>query len=209
MPPTLAPPRAALRVATVAGLVGMAAPVLLAASPASAHVRLDVDTTAAGAIAHVRLEVPHGCAGSATTELAVRMPDGVSEATAETTDRWAAHAAPDAITFRTADPLPDGLGDQVGFTVRLPDDVGAVLVFPVVQRCEEGESAWTEVGEDAASRDELEQPAPVIVVTGPGEEGPVAGEPADGRLTAYGAAGLVTVGCLVSGAVLALRRRRA
>ncbi|NYE37600.1 uncharacterized protein YcnI [Nocardioides cavernae] len=195
-----------------AALLGAAAvaPLVLAIAPAAAHVTIDVSTTEAGETARVRMEVPHGCAGSATTELAVRMPAGVSELAAETTDRWSAQAAADAVTFRTDDPLPDALADEVSFSVRLPDEVGAVLVFPVVQRCEVGESAWTEVAADAASRDELEQPAPVVVVTGADGSGaaPAVGPP-DDRVMAYGAVGLVAAGCLASGAVLVLRRRRA
>lgn len=192
-------------------LVGLVAvlPVLLAAPPVSAHVTISVSTTSAGEQAQVRLVVPHGCAGSATTELAVRMPAEVSEVAAATTERWSAEAAADAVTFRTDDPLPDALTDEVAFSVRLPDEVGAVLVFPVVQRCQEGESAWTEVAADAASRDELELPAPVIVVTGAdGSDAAPASEP-DGRLMSFGAAGLLAVGCLTSAAVLVARRRRA
>lgn len=192
-------------------LVGLAAvaPLLLSAAPASAHVTIEVSTTGAGETAQVRLEVPHGCAGSATTELAVRMPPEVSEVAAATTERWSADTAVDAVTFRTDDPLPDALTDEVAFSVRLPDEVGAVLVFPVVQRCEEGESAWTEVAEDAASRDALEQPAPVIVVTGTGGGAAAPAAEPDGRLMSYGAAGLLAAGCLASAAVLVARRRRA
>lgn len=194
--------------AAAAVLPVLALPVL-AASPAAAHVTIHVSTTRAGATADVRLEVPHGCAGSATTELAVRIPAGVTEVVATTTDRWVAEPVADAVTFTTDAPVPDALKDEVSFSVRLPDEVGAVLVFPVVQRCEAGESAWTEVAADAASRDELELPAPVIVVTAADDPaGPLAGVP-DGRLMAYGAAGLVAAGCLASGAVLAVRRRRA
>ncbi|RYB92901.1 DUF1775 domain-containing protein [Nocardioides oleivorans] len=206
--------RATLRAAVSGALVS--AILLLAGGPAAAHVTISASTTAAGATALVRLEVPHGCAGSATTELAVRMPAGVSELTASSTDRWVAEAAGESITFRTDDPLPDALRDEVAFSVRLPDEPGAELVFPIVQRCEEGESAWTEVAEDAASREQLDMPAPVIVVTGAdGSEGSdgsaptAAAGPGDGRLMAYGAVGVLAAGCLASGAVLVMRRRRA
>jgi uncharacterized protein YcnI len=172
-------------------------------------VTISVSTTAAGATAQVRMEVPHGCAGSATTEIAVGMPAGVSDVDATSTERWVADPAADAVTFRTEDPLPDALADEVVFSVRLPDDAGAVLVFPVVQRCEEGESAWTEVAEDAASRDALEQPAPVVVVTSTGAASASApADPAGAGLIAYGAAGLLAAGCLSSAAVLVVRRRR-
>jgi uncharacterized protein YcnI len=181
-----------------------------ASAPASAHVTLTASTTEAGAVAEVRLEVPHGCTGSATTELAVRMPDGVGDVTATSTERWSAEAEEDAVTFTTDDPLPDALRDEVVLSLRLPDEPGAVLAFPVIQRCEEGESAWTEVAADDASRDQLELPAPVLVVTGTGGDGAAPGDasPTASTMT-YGAAGLLAVGCLVSGAVLVLRRRRA
>ena len=53
---------------------------------------------------------------------------------------------------------------------------------------------------DEASREALEMPAPVIVVTtAAGSE----------HAMALGAAGVLAVGCLVSGGVLLLRRRRA
>ncbi|PKH39020.1 Uncharacterized protein YcnI [Nocardioides alpinus] len=171
----------------------------LAAAPAAAHVTITASTTEAGATAVVRLVVPHGCAGAATTEVAVRMPDGVSELVAASTEQWSVERTAGGVTYLADAPLPDATRDEVAFTVRLPDDVGAELVFPVVQRCEDGESAWTEVAEDAASREELEMPAPVIVVTG---------DPARPVMT-YGAVGALAAGTLAAGAVLLLRRRRA
>lgn len=208
MPP-LAPclARTTRRTAAVAGWAGAA--LLLAAAPAAAHVTLTASTTSAGATAEITLEVPHGCAGSATTEIAVRVPDGVGDVEAVDSVRWSADVSAESVVFTTDRPVPDALRDEVSFSVRLPDDPGAVLVFPVVQRCEEGESAWTEVADDAGSRDDLEQPAPVLVVTGAEREAssvPAAGD--DPRLMAYGAAGALAVGCVASAAVLLVRRRR-
>lgn len=188
------------RVAVV-GLAGVVLALVVGGTfPASAHVTLAPSSTAAGSTAVVRLLVPHGCGGSATTEVAVRMPEEVSEVAAESTDRWRVEHADGALTYRADAPLRDGLEDTVEFSVRLPDDIGATLAFPVVQRCEEGEAAWTEVAADEASREALEMPAPVIVVTaGAGAE----------RLMTLGAGGLLAAGCLVAGGVLLLRRRRA
>lgn len=191
--------RASLRGAATAVLL----PVLLlaatvSAAPASAHVTLDASSTTAGSTAVVRLVVPHGCEGSATTAVAVRMPEQVSEVAVESTGRWEAVHDAGAITFRTGDPLPDGVEDAVQFSVRLPDEAGVTLVFPVVQSCEGSEAAWTEVAADEASREALEMPAPVIVVTaGAGSE----------RLMTLGAAGLLAAGCVASGGILLLRRR--
>jgi uncharacterized protein YcnI len=192
------PHRTGLRVAVSGALAGAA--VLLGPSPASAHVTLTPSSTTAGSTAVVRMLVPHGCQGSATTEVAVRMPDEVTDVAVESTDRWRAERTEGAVTYRTDEPLPDGAEDSVEFSVRLPDDVGSVLVFPVVQRCEEGEAAWTEVAADEASREALDRPAPVIVVTA---------DAGSERLMTLGAAGLLATGCLVAGGVLLLRRRRA
>jgi uncharacterized protein YcnI len=144
--------------------------VALGSTSAMAHVTITPSTTAAGATAVLRVEIPHGCVGSATTAISIRMPEGVADVTASGTDRWAVDQAADGVTWTTDEPLPDGEHDEVELSVRLPDDVGATLVFPVVQQCEDGEAAWTEVAEHSEGHDALERPAPVVVVT-PGEPG--------------------------------------
>lgn len=205
MPRTSSAAMAAVPAALAVLVIGVAA-------PASAHVTLDASTTGAGARSVLTLEVPHGCVGSATTEVAVRVPAGVSDVGAADTDRWSAEVTDEGVSFRTDHPLPEGMREQVVFSVRLPDRVGAELVFPVVQRCEVGESAWTEVGEDDAARDDLEMPAPVVVVTaadGSTAQAASIGGTATGNLMSYGAAGILGLACLGSGALLLLRRRRA
>ncbi|MDR7385054.1 YcnI family protein [Promicromonospora iranensis] len=220
-------------------LSGLAAAVLvtLGSVTAAAHVTITPSTTAAGATAVLRLEIPHGCEGSATTAVSVRMPEDVADVTASGTDRWTVDQAPDALTWTTDEPLPDGEHAEVELTVRLPDDTGATLVFPVIQKCEDGEAAWTEVAEHGegaehlegdehgAGHEELDRPAPVLVVTAGDNAGKVAAdadgsssrepEPASaadgaadrGPLITYGAAGILAAGILAGGAVL-LRRRR-
>lgn len=161
--------RTALRRATLSALAA-AGLVALGTTSAAAHVTITPSTTAAGATAELRVEIPHGCVGSATTGITIRMPEGVSDVTASGTDRWAVEQAADALTWTTDQPLPDAEHAEVEFSVRLPDDDGATLVFPVIQRCEQGEAAWTEVAEHGEGHDGLERPAPVLVVT-PGEPG--------------------------------------
>ena len=200
MPPTSSAAMAAVPAALVVLVVGVAA-------PASAHVTLDASTTGAGTTSVLTMDVPHGCEGSATTEVAVRVPAGVTDVEAAHTDRWTAAVTDEGVSFRTEQPLPDGMREQVVFSVRLPDRVGAELVFPVVQRCEVGETAWTEVGEDDAARADLEMPAPVIVVTA--ADGSTAGSAVSSGAMSYGAAGFLGLACLGSGALLLLRRRRA
>ena len=82
-------------------------------------------------------------------------------------------------------------------------------MFPVVQRCQEGEAAWTEVAEDAAGREDLDMPAPIIVVTAGGAGSTAIPGAGSEQAMAYGAAGALAAGVVAAGAVLALRRRRA
>ena len=172
-----------VRRATLSGIAA-ACLVALGSTPAMAHVTITPSTTAAASTAVLRVEIPHGCEESATTAISVRMPDGVADVTASGTDRWAVDQTADSLTWTTDEPLRDGEHAEVEFSVRLPDDAGATLVFPVIQQCEEGEAAWTEVAEHADGHDTLDRPAPVVVVT-PGDPGaktadtPAASEPAD------------------------------
>jgi uncharacterized protein YcnI len=155
----------AVRRATLTG-VAAAGLVALGAAPALAHVTITPSTTSPGATTVLRVEVPHGCDGSATTGISVRLPAGVTDANAAGTDRWVAEVSSDAVTFTTDDPLPDGETAVVELNVNLPDEPGATLVLPVVQTCEEGEAAWTEIAEDGQDAEELDHPAPVVVVAG-------------------------------------------
>lgn len=196
----------AVRRATLSGLAATVL-VVLGSTTATAHVTIDPSTTAAGATAVLRVEIPHGCDGSATTAVSIRMPQEVADVTASGTERWAVDQAPDRLTYTTDQPLPDGEHAELEFSVRLPDEAGATLVFPVVQQCEEGEAAWTEVGEGHGEHDQnheegdeaLDRPAPVVVVTATTEE-------RDPFIT-YGAAGVLVAGGLAGGAALLLRRR--
>ena len=203
-------PRTPTRTAGAGALAVLGGVVLVGVSvvPAAAHVTLVPSTTEAGAMSTLELEVPHGCAGSATTSLSVRLPEGVSEVSVGSTERWAAVHADGAVTFTTDHPLPDAMREHVELSVRLPDSAGDRLDFPIVQRCQEGEAAWTEVAEDAASADELEMPAPFLVVTEASGAPATVADAGSGRLLTYGAAGAVLVGCLGSWSVLLLRRRR-
>lgn len=183
-----------------------AALVLALASPASAHATLTATTTSAGAEAVVRLTIEHGCDGSPTTAVAVRLPDGIADAVPASDPRWEAATEGDTVVFRAKRPLPDGQPVTAELTVTLPETPGT-LVFPTVQTCAEGELAWLEAvpaGEDA---DSLELPAPTLVVTGPGGS---AAEPSTDRASglAVGVLGAGVLGTAVVSGVVVRRRRR-
>ena len=74
-----------------------------------------------------------------------------------------------SVTYRAETPLPDGYRDTFELSLQLPDAEGDTLVFPTIQTCEQGESAWIEVPQDGQDSEELELPAPSFVISEAGE----------------------------------------
>lgn len=168
---------------TVLG-VGAAAMLLLAGlSPASAHVNLNADTTASGSTGLLRFSFTHGCDGSATTGIAIAIPDEVTSVnpamhpgwTIETVtddvatpaaDGHGASAPISEVVFTAKEPVPDGFYDELVLRVALPEDAaGETLYFPVIQTCEEGETAWIEIPAEGEDGGDLETPAPGVTLT--------------------------------------------
>lgn len=177
-------------------------PVALAA-PASAHVELRSSTTTAGESAVLELGFEHGCDGSPTTALAVRLPDGVTDVVPGDDPQWVSEQADGVVTFRAASAIPDGRSATVSLSLTLPATAGT-LAFPTIQSCEAGELAWLE-GPDGVDADALEFPAPSLEVTAdttPAESGSSAG-------LAVGVVGAGLLGTAVVGGVVARQRRRA
>jgi hypothetical protein len=72
----------------------------------------------------------------------------------------------DQIVYTAKTPLPDGERDVFEVELQIPEgDAGKTLVFPAVQTCEKGETAWTEVPAVGAAEDSVEHPAPAFEVT--------------------------------------------
>lgn len=171
------------RITCVASL----AATLLAASPALAHVELQIDKAPAGSLYKAVLMVPHGCAGSPTTEIKVQIPDVVIGTKPMAKPGW-------QITIKTANlatpvdlegqtiteavkeidwsggSLPDNFYDEFAFVTELPDKPGAVIYFPTVQVCAQGETRWIEVPSQGERPDDLKAPAPSLTL-GPKETG--------------------------------------
>lgn len=143
----------------IASLVS-AACLVFANSSATAHVVLQNWEAFAGFQQYVTVVVPHGCGASPTTELRVKIPDGIVILVPEEKPGWQ--------TIVTKRKLPSPLageggakisevvdevvwtggtlpGDRLGlFTMlaRMPDTPGAVIYFKAVQKCAQGETRW-------------------------------------------------------------------
>jgi uncharacterized protein YcnI len=133
----------------------------LPVGPAGAHTETDLVAVPAGSSAEVALRPTHGCGDAATVEVRIRAP--FEGATAGDVDGWVTSATPDGegntVLAWTGGTLPT---DETGaFPVRfdVPDEPGRLMLFPAVQRCENGEElAW--ISGDPTS----EYPAPRVLI---------------------------------------------
>jgi periplasmic copper chaperone A len=177
---------------TQAGVAGLfaAGVVLLTAAPAAAHVTVTPTVTSAGSYTVLSVSVPHGCDGAGTTKVAIKIPDEIVSVTPTVNPNWTvakvmADLKPpikdshgNEITERVAEvvytakaPLADDLRDKFELSLKLPDTPGKTLVFPSVQTCEKGETAWVQVPAAGQNADDLEYPAPGFTVTEAAKKG--------------------------------------
>lgn len=179
--------RTAARLVAASAAAGVA--LLSIAGPASAHATITPTTTAAGAYTVLTVSIGHGCEGSATTKVAIQVPEEILSVTPTRHPLWSmterqeklaepvtdAHGNKvterDAVVVYTAKtPLPDGHRDAFELSLKLPEEEGQTLAFPVVQSCVKGENPWTQVAAEGQNPDELEFPAPTLTITAAEEE---------------------------------------
>lgn len=183
------------RTAAAALLLGGLGWAGLAVAPASAHVTVEPSTTAAGGSAVLTFAFSHGCEGSPTTGLTIRVPEQVESARPTLQAGWDVEKVMtdltepvtdshgnqltervDRIELRAGTPVPDGYRQTFEIQVTLPEDAaGTTLAFPVVQTCEDGETAWIQVPADGQDADSLDTPAPTLEVTAGGADPHAAG----------------------------------
>jgi uncharacterized protein YcnI len=147
---------------------------------ASAHVTANPSDGAAGSYFQTSFRVPHGCSGSATVALRVKIPDGVIAVKPQMKPGWTleikrrALAQPvdighgikiaeavDEVIWRGG-PLADAYYDDFGMVMKLPDAAGQTLWFPLVQECEQGVHRWIEIPAAGQSWGDLREPAPFV-----------------------------------------------
>jgi uncharacterized protein YcnI len=141
-----------------------AAGALIITSGALAHVTLETREAPVGASYKAVLRVPHGCDGTATTAIRVRLPDGVIGVKPMPKSGWqlgtiiGKYSKP--YTLRGAKvtegvseiawsggKLPDAHYDEFVFMGALAEELeaGKTIYFPVVQECEKGVHRWIEI----------------------------------------------------------------
>jgi periplasmic copper chaperone A len=151
-------------------------------APAVAHVTLEAQEANIGMPYKAVLRVPHGCEGSATVTLRVRIPDGVIAVKPMPKPGWMLttnngkysktytffHNAKlsEGVTEITwsGGKLPDAWYDEFVFQGFLAGDLeaGKTLYFPVVQECEQGVHRWIEIPAAGKSAADYPEPAPAL-----------------------------------------------
>ena len=157
---------------------------IIVAAPAFAHVTLEAQEARVGASFKAVVRVPHGCAGSATTAIRVKIPDGViavkpmpkpgwsielkSGKYAKTYKNWGSDVSSGVteVDF-TGGNLPDAYYDEFVVTGTVADSfkVGDVIYFPVVQECGTAADRWIQIPAAGQKEDDLKRPAPSLTVT--------------------------------------------
>jgi periplasmic copper chaperone A len=161
----------------------LALTVAAAAPPAAAHVTIDPREAPAHSDFKAQLRVGHGCKGSPTVRVRVRLPEGAVSVKPQPKPGWQVEST----RVKLAAPVDDGHGGKITETVgevvwsggrlldehfdefavmmRLPDRPGATLYFPVVQECEQGVHRWIEIPEAGKSASDYREPAPALRLT--------------------------------------------
>ena len=165
---------------TIFSKTGLSAVLLaLAAAPALAHVTLETQQAQIGASYKAVLRVPHGCGGSPTVRLRVRIPEGFIGVKPMPKAGWTLETvkAPYGKTYEgphasltegvkeiiwSGGRLPDDWYDEFVFTGSVAADLtpGTTLYFPAVQDCETGAERWIDIPAEGASAHDVKAPAP-------------------------------------------------
>ena len=162
-----------------------AAAVAFTSGSAFAHITIEPVDARAGASYRAVFRVPHGCEGSATVQISVKIPEGVfavkpmphagwtiETVTAPYAKAYDNHgtALTEGVTQVTwsGGPLPDAYYDEFVLRGQLAPDLPAgMLYFPVVQTCEQGVDRWIEIPEEGKTAADYEMPAPGVKVAAP------------------------------------------
>ena len=160
-----------------------AAALLCLPATALAHATLETKQAPAGTSYKAVVRIGHGCEGTATTTVRVRIPEGVIAVKPMPKAGWQLstvegdYAKPydyygKPLTRGVTEVvwsggnLPDAHYDEFIFRAFLPNEpAGTVIHFPIVQECEKGVHRWIEIPEPGKSADDYKEPAPSVTLT--------------------------------------------
>jgi uncharacterized protein YcnI len=155
---------------------------LALASAAHAHVALEYQVAPAGSAYKATFKVGHGCGESATRQVSVAIPAGVTGARPMPKPGWSVQVQrgklPEPVTAHgrtitedvtritwtarsAGDALPSDQYDEFVLVGQLPERAGP-MYWPFSQVCETGRLDWVEVPKAGQSPADLKSPAAVL-----------------------------------------------
>ena len=149
---------------------------------ARAHVVARPDSGTAGSSIETEFNVSHGCEGSATISIAMKIPEGVLFVKPKFKPGWTVvikkRKLPEAVpalhgktVAETVDeivwsggPLPNDLYDTFAVRMRLPNTPGQTVYFPIVQQCRKGVHRWIEIPPEGKGWGDMHAPPPFVKI---------------------------------------------
>jgi periplasmic copper chaperone A len=166
------------RVAAATGVLTMAL-----AGTAGAHITANPGEAPSDSFATLDFSVGHGCEESPTTQVRIKVPPSVPSVTPGVHPLWDVATKEgkkekvelhgetitrgvSEVIYTAKEPLPADRLDLLTMSVKLPaGEEGESVYFPTIQRCEKGQTRWIQIPAEGESAEELEEPAPAVVLT--------------------------------------------
>lgn len=153
---------------------------LVVIGAATAHVGTTPGEAAAGQTSVIGFTIGHGCEGSPTRSVAIRLPAGITAAKPRPKPGWRISIKRGKLPRPVKDfdgntitrgvlevtwsggNLPDAWYDTFELRLGMPNTPGKTLYFPTVQRCAKGVHRWIEI--PVKGQPEPEEPAPGVTL---------------------------------------------
>ena len=156
---------------------------LALAGTAAAHITANPGEAPTDSYATLDFSVGHGCEESPTTQVRIKVPPSVPSVTPAVNPFWDVATKEgkkdkvelhgetitrgvSEVIYTATQPLPPDRLDLLTMSVKLPaGEEGESVYFPTLQSCEKGRNRWIQIPAEGESGDELESPAPAVVLT--------------------------------------------
>jgi periplasmic copper chaperone A len=156
---------------------------LAAAGTAAAHITANPPEGPSDGYATVSFQVQHGCEESPTTQVRIQIPPSVPSVTPSVHPLWDVATKEgkkekvelngetitrgvSEVIYTAKQPLPPDRLDSFAISLKLPaGKEGDTVYFPTIQKCVQGQTRWIQIPAEGESAEDLEEPAPAIVLT--------------------------------------------
>jgi uncharacterized protein YcnI len=156
---------------------------LALAGTAGGHITANPGEAPSDGYATLDFSVGHGCEESPTTQVRIQVPPSVPSVTPGVHPLWDVATKEgkkdkvelhgetitrgvSEVSYTAKEPLPADRLDLLTMSVKLPaGEEGQSVYFPTIQRCENGQTRWIQIPAEGESADDLEEPAPAVVLT--------------------------------------------